>query len=492
MQIRNIFFCGLLCLMMLVPGDGMNDVALATTGNAGVYQKVTEMLENEPLLEGAVAGISVRSADTGELLYEYNGDIRLRPASNMKLLTAAVALSKLGPDYQFSTEVWADGEINGKTLYGNLYLRGKGDPTLLPEDLQTIAKDLKKSGIDTIAGNVVADESWYDDIRHSPDLIWSDEHTYYGAQVSALTVSPDKEFDAGTAVLTIAPGERIGDPAKITVFPYVRGYVTIVNKATTVSPDSSGEMKTTRKHGENTIIIEGTIPLQAKPEKEWISIWEPGKWTAHLFKKALQDEGVVVRGPVRTGVVPAGAKRLAVRKSMPLSELLKPFMMLSNNGHADILTKELGKTFCGEGSFEKGLQVLEEELKRYGLMPGEYLIRDGSGISHLTLLTANQVSNLLYLVQKEPWFPVFFASLPEAGNTERLGGGTMRHRFNGTPLAGQIRAKTGTLTTVTSISGYMATKTGKKLIFSILFNNLLNEEAGKNLEDEIIAILWEQ
>src|SRR5690606_3732177 len=117
MQIRNIFFCGLLCLMMLVPGDGMNDVALATTGNAGVYQKVTEMLENEPLLEGAVAGISVRSADTGELLYEYNGDIRLRPASNMKLLTAAVALSKLGPDYQFSTEVWADGEINGKTLY---------------------------------------------------------------------------------------------------------------------------------------------------------------------------------------------------------------------------------------------------------------------------------------------------------------------------------------------------------------------------------------
>lgn len=492
MRIRNAFVSVLLCFMMIVTAHGNNTVVFAKDGNVHIYKKVTDLLENDPLLKGAVAGVSVRSAETGEILYDYNGNIRLHPASNMKLLTAAVALSRLGPDYQFSTEVWTDGEKTGKTLKGNLYLKGKGDPTLLPEDLRTFARDLKKRGIEVIEGNLVADESWYDDIRHSPDLIWSDEETYYGAQVSALTISPDRDFDAGTVILYIAPGERIGEPAKINFFPDGSGYVQIVNKVTTVSPDSSGKIKTTRRHGENTIVAEGAIPLLSKPEKEQISIWEPGKWTLYLFKKALRDEGVLVRGDMQTGEVPAEAKRITVRLSMPLADLLKPFMMLSNNGHADILIKELGKTAAGEGSFEKGMQVLERELKRYGFMPGEYLIRDGSGISHLTLLTANQLSNFLYLVQQEPWFPAFFASLPEAGNKERLNGGTLRHRFVGTPLEGNIRAKTGTLTTVTSISGYLTTKTGKKLIFSILLNNLLDEEAGKNLEDRMITLLWDQ
>lgn len=455
------------------------------------YQKLTELLKKEKILDGAVAGMSIRSADTNELLYDYNGGIRLRPASNMKLLTAAAALSSLGHNHRFTTEVWIDKKIVGNILKGNVYLKGKGDPTLLKEDLDHLAKEIKNYGIEEIEGRVIGDDSWYDRVRLSPDLIWSDEETYYGAQVSALTISPDKDYDAGTVILELKPGKNIGDPAEITMLPK-SSRVTIENKAMTASPDSASMIEIKREHGKNMIKVEGLLPMDSKPKKKWVSVWEPGEWTAHLFKQALRQQGITVKEPSTLGITPKNAIKIADHVSMPLSELLKPFMKLSNNGHADVLVKEMGKVSLGEGSFEKGLEVLERELARYGIEPANHLIRDGSGISHLTMVTANDISSLLYQVQKEDWFNVFLDSLPIAGNEDRLDGGTLRSRLNGTPLAGKVRAKTGTLTSVTSISGYLTTETGKELIFSILLNNLLDEDEGKKLEDKIISILWNQ
>lgn len=481
----------LLVFIILFSMQGSSPRASVRDNTLPPFQKLTKLLENEKILDGAVAGVSVRSADTGELLYEYNGGIRLRPASNMKLLTAAAALSQLGENHRFATEVWIDGKREEKILKGNVYLKGKGDPTLLLEDLDHLAKEIKKHGIEKIEGRVIGDDSWYDGVRLSPDLIWSDEQTYYGAQVSALTISPDKDYDAGTVILELKPGEKIGDPVVISTFPKSR-YVTIKNSVTTATPESASEIDIKREHGENLIAVEGFLPLNSKPLKKWVSVWEPGEWTTRLFKQALQGQGITVKGPVSLGITPKSAVKIADHASMPLSELLKPFMKLSNNGHADVLVKEMGKVSLGEGSFKKGLEVLERALSQYGIEPTNHLIRDGSGISHLTLVTANELSDLLYHVQKEAWFHVFLESLPIAGDEERLGGGTLRNRLNGTPLAGRVRAKTGTLTSVTSISGYLQTKTDKELIFSILLNNLLDEEEGKKVEDKMISILWNQ
>src|SRR5699024_9944839 len=152
-------------------------------GQTDLTEKMDEVLLDERL-DGTVTGVSVRHADTGELLYSRDGDKRLRPASNMKLLTASTALEILGPNYQFETEVLTDEARLGVVMHGNLYLKGKGDPTLMKEDLDAFAKDLKDKGIQRIEGNIIGDDSWYDDVRLSQDLNWSDEPFYTGAQVS--------------------------------------------------------------------------------------------------------------------------------------------------------------------------------------------------------------------------------------------------------------------------------------------------------------------
>src|SRR5690625_4321156 len=152
---------------------------------------------NKPELEGAIVGLSLRDAETGSLLYEHLGETHMRPASNLKLLTAAAAFDVLAQDYEFTTSVLTDGDIKKGTLKGNLYIKGQGDPTLLRADLDRFASDLKEKGITKVTGDLIADDTWYDDVRYSQDLNWTDEFFYTGAQVSALTISPNDDYNTG-------------------------------------------------------------------------------------------------------------------------------------------------------------------------------------------------------------------------------------------------------------------------------------------------------
>lgn len=480
----------LIMLASLVPySKGSFAVANVTAGTWTL--QLDSLLKNEPELQGAIAGISIRNAADGKLIYNHQGDVRLRPASNMKLFTAAAALNVLGTDYTFPTEVYMDGSMKQKILKGNLYLKGKGDPTLMKADFGKMAMDVKKQGITRIAGNLIGDDSWYDDVRYSVDLPWSDETTYYGAQISALTASPTTDFDAGAVKVEIKPVDHIGNRPAVEITPNT-DYVKVINRALTVGKEEKKKITIERQHGKNTLVVDGTIPITTKNVTEWAAVWDTTRFALTLFKEALEEQGIKVEGKIKAGLVPDTATLIANHRSMPLSELVVPFMKLSNNTHAEILTKEMGKVVEGEGSWKKGLSVLKSELNRLGVNTDTMVLRDGSGISHVTSVQANQISQLLFAVQKETWFPAYLHSLPIAGEPEKMTGGSLRYRMKTEDLRGKVKAKTGTLSTVSSLSGYIDTKSGQRVIFSVLLNNLLDEDKGKIIEDKIVSIIANQ
>lgn len=446
-------------------------------------EKLNHLIENEPKLQGSIAGISIRHATTGDKIYDHMGDVRLRPASNMKLLTAAAALAVLGEDYKFSTEVLTDGSVSNNKLNGDLFLKGKGDPTLLPDDFDTFAKKVKENGIDVINGDIVGDDTWFDDVRLSPDVVWRDEHWYYGAQISALTASPDEDFDAGTVTVEVTPGDA-GEKPSVTIKPET-AYVDVSNNAKTVTAGTEEDLTFNRIHGKNTITIEGTIAAESDNVKEWMAVWEPTGYVLDLFRQSLEKQGITWTGEVKTGQAPEKTNVLYTHESMPLSGLLVPFMKLSNNTHAEMLVKEMGKVVHDEGSWEKGLEVVETEMQKLGLNTHTLTIRDGSGISHMNMIPANEISKLLHAVQEEPWFDTYLNALPESGASERMIGGTLRYRMDGQ----NVQAKTGTIDGVSALSGYVKTTQGEKLIFSIMQNNLLDEEDGPDIENEIVQII---
>ena len=456
--------------------------------SASLSGEIETIINSEPHLNGSIAGISIRNQKTGDIVYEHMSNIRLAPASNMKLFTAAAALNVLGEDYRFITEIYTDGQITKGTLKGNLYIKGNGDTSLLPEDLEKMAKELKDKGISSIEGDIIADDSWYDSIPYSIDLAWSDESSYYGAPISALTLSPTKEYDAGTILLEVEPSKNIGKKVEIKSSPKLTG-LTIINKAKTVSSDGENSLRITRKHHYKTIMIEGNLPINSAPKKEWISVDDPTSYVLDVFQQSLSKEGITWTGKGEKGKTPLLASLLTTHSSIPLSELLVPFMKLSNNTIAETLVKELGVVKKNEGSFKLGLEVLEKEISSYSIDTSHMLIRDGSGVSPIDLVTANDVSQFLFEVQREKWFPILYASLPISGEPERFIGGTLRNRLTGASTKGKVYAKTGTLSAVSSLSGYIETNNGNQYIFSILLNHLMDEEKGKIIEDKLVETL---
>ncbi|WP_053205797.1 D-alanyl-D-alanine carboxypeptidase/D-alanyl-D-alanine endopeptidase [Jiangella muralis] len=439
---------------------------------------------DDPRLDGGQASVVVRDAATGETLYEHDGDQRLMPASNEKLLTSAVALDVLGPDHTFATTVATAGQRTGPILRGDVYLRGTGDPTLLASDYADLAAQLAADGVRVVSGRVLADDTWFDDVRLGNDWMWDDEAYYYAAPVSALTVAPDTDYDAGSVIVNVDPGAAAGAPAVVTLTPHTDA-VTIVNEATTGTRNA---VSVEREHGTGRIVVSGTVAAGGSGASEWASVEEPTDYAADVFVKALAAEGVRVTGGIGRGVTPSGATVVAEHESMPLSELMVPFLKLSNNGHAEVLIKAMGREVSGAGTWSAGLAVLRAELADYGVDTATVANRDGSGLSRRNLIPAAELADLLVAAQDRPWFDAWYEALPIAGASDRMVGGTLRSRMAGTSAAGNVHAKTGSLTGASALSGYVDDADGRRLVFSIVFNDHLSSKPS-DLEDRIAVRL---
>lgn len=423
-----------------------------------------------PGLTGTDVALVVRAADTGEVLYRRGSERRQQPASNAKLVTSAAALEVLGPDYRFTTTVAASGRTAGPVLRGDLYLRGTGDPTMLASDYDALATQVAASGVRLVTGNLVADDTWFDGVRLASGWAWDDEPFYYNAQVSALTASPDTDFDAGSIIVTVAPGAAAGDPVRVTVAPPT-DHVRIAGTAVTGAPGSGSSITVDREHGTNTITVTGSMATNASPVNEFMAVWDATGYAAALFRAALTAHGVRVLGPTMRAATPAAPRTLAVRQSMPLRELLVPFMKLSNNMHAEILVKAMGRARGGAGSWDAGIAAMGSVLPGLGIDPTRMFLVDGSGLSRMDHISPDQVSALLLAARAKPWFPTWYAALPIAGNPDRMIGGTLRNRMRNTAAANNVHAKTGSFTGASALSGYVTATNGGQLVFSMITNN---------------------
>lgn len=474
---------GSLALIALVFGGA----APVDAQDRGALTTDLDTILSVPGLDGADVGLVVRTVG-GETVYSRDANRRQQPASNAKLVTSAAALDVLGPDYRFDTTVHTTGRRRGPLLLGDLYLRGTGDPTMLAADYDALARNVADSGVRIVQGGLFGDDTWFDDVRLGTSWAWDDEPYYYSAQVSALTAAPDTDYDAGSIIVRVAPGT--GGSAVVTTEPPT-DYVTIANTAVTGPAGSANTISVDRVHGANTFTVTGSIPAGGATTSEWMAVWEPTGYATALFRAALARHGVQVVGPTKTGAVPAGATIVATKQSMPLSALMVPFLKLSNNLHAEILVKAMGRATRGQGTWSAGLAAVSTVLPAYGVDPARLSLRDGSGLSRMDQIAPDQLASLLGAARSRPWFAAWYEALPIAGKADRMVGGTLRSRMRGTAAEGRVHAKTGSLTGVSSLSGYVTTADGQQWVFSMVTNNAIGVNL-KALEDTVTIRLAQE
>jgi D-alanyl-D-alanine carboxypeptidase/D-alanyl-D-alanine-endopeptidase (penicillin-binding protein 4) len=442
-----------------------------------------DRIVGDPSYSGAQVGLEVREAKSGKVLYAHNANKRLNPASNTKLLTSTAAMKTLGKGHRFATQVLSDGLPSGGTVHGNLYLKGGGDPTTLAKDYDELAKTVARRGVHKITGNLIADDSYFDSRRLGSFWTWDAEPYYYQAQISGLTAAPNTDYDSGTVMVKISPGEHPGDKATVSLQPKT-DYVTINNKATTGAKDSSDTSDAVRRHGNNTIDVTGSIPAGADTDTVWATVWGPTKYAAGLFRDALAKHDIKLDGKLRTGKTPSRARRLAVHRSMTLGKMLTPFLKLSNNMHAEHLTKTMGRKTRNEGTWPAGLAAIKKDARSFGVDTDKIRMVDGSGLSRGDQISPHQLTTVMRGVRDKPWFKTWYNALPIAGKSKRMVGGTLRYRMTGTAAAGNLHGKTGSLTGASGLSGYVTDSDGTKLVFSMLSNNYLVDSV-QSLEDAV-------
>lgn len=474
---------GLLALILLVFGSAAPVVAQ----DRGALTADLDALLRTTGLDGADVSLVVRTLD-GETVYSHESDQRQVPASNTKLATSVAAFDILGPDHKFETTVHTTGTRNGSVQDGDLYLKGTGDPTMLAADYNELAKVVANAGITTVTGKLVADDTWFDSVRLGTGWAWDDEPFSYSAQVSALTASPDTDYDAGAIIVRVAPGTD--GKAVVTTIPPT-DYVTIANTAVTGAAGSANTIGVTREHGSNTFTVTGSIPAGGAASSLYRSVWDPTGYAAALFRAALGRNGVQVAGATARGALPSGATKVATRQSMPLSQLAVPFLKLSNNLHAEILVKTMGRVASGRGTWSAGMTAVSGRLAAYGVDRTRLSLLDGSGLSRMDQISSDQLVTLLGAVKDQPWYPTWYEALPIAGKTDRLVGGSLRTRMVGTAAEGKVHAKTGSMTGVSSLSGYVTTADGQLWVFSMITNNSIGVNL-KALEDAVAIRLAQE
>jgi len=421
----------------------------------------------------------------GRVLYGRNQDRLFIPASNTKLVVSAVASALLPPDWKVKTSLYGGPVVNG-VLQGDLVLYGRGDPTIdrrcyatdttlagvCDTDpfarLRQLVDTLRAKGVRAVTGDVVGDGSYFETTLVHPNWESFDLNWWYAAPVSGLGFHDNSvDFDWG-------PGPAPGTPAVITMDPNL-GDVAFENRTVTVAPGGESDIgdRFFRHPGTLQIWAEGTVALDNPPHTESFALPDPSLYAARALRQVLAEAGISVVGATRSttdSTAYAALRRtapLAEASSRPLRDWIFPILNTSQNWFAEMLLKQLGRQFGKAGSWPEGLEVERRFLiDSVKVDSTQFSLSDGSGLSSSNLISPLGLTQLLRYMRRHPRYATFAAGLPQAGLV-----GSLRNRFLGTPLAGRVRAKTGSISRVMTLTGYIELDRGRTLTFSVLANH---------------------
>lgn len=491
----------------------------------------------QPRFASATWGVKIVSLDRGKTIFEHNPQKYFNPASNAKLYTAALALERLGADYRIKTSLYSTSrpEASG-TLKGDLIVYGRGDPTMAArlnagdyfKGLEPLVTQLVNAGVRRIDGDLVGDESYFAGPPFGSGWEWDDLQAYYGAETSALTVD-DNSLD-----VFVKPAERVGMPCRITTGPPT-SFVTFINRTQTAAKGAETRIVVYRPVGENIIYVSGRLAIDsANGYYSAVAVHNPAGLFVTLLKDALAQRGITITGRARVidwkyrEVTPLGFGKLIELgsvESMPLGDIVRETLKPSQNLYAQLLLLQVGESSrvsespgttsgnsSAEGSTrataasssdqssrqsspqsaseprtgsseESGVELLNDFLNRIGVEKGSVLLEEGSGLSRRDVITPEATVALLAYMSKSRWAEAYRNALPIAGVD-----GTLQNRMKGTAAAGKVRAKTGSLRYVYTLSGYVTTAAGERLAFSIMLNNYNAERSASTATGRTISI----
>lgn len=455
----------LFAVMLVFPAS-----AQPPTSAAELKQKLYQAVRSRPGLEEADIGIYIKVVKTGRVLYNQNGNEPMIPASNLKLVTTAVALDLLGEDYRFETRVIGPKPDAQGVIQGDLILRGTGDPTFCypynqpcTEPFSFFVRELKKLGVKAVNGDVIADDSAFD--REFLGRGWFDRYLLdsYAAPVGALSLN------ANLVQLNISNKGISTDPS-----------TTSLSFNSKLRP-GGGSVWVDRKRGEDRITVEGDAGGGVQRS---LTIHNPTRFTGGAFLKMLEKGGIDVRGKLK--LLPEGERPplsgltvFAQFRSPPLIKLVRQTNRESDNLFAQHIFKAAGRQLTGFGTAESGEAAVKQFLEQRGMDARGLKMYDGSGLSELDRISPRQLVDVLCAMWEHPLGQEYIDSLPAGGE------GTLRYRLNGMV----VRAKTGTLKGHSGLSGYVVSSYGQTIAFSVLVNHIEGTWNAIELEDHVVKIL---
>ncbi len=456
-------------------------LASAATFEKGVaifQKKIRQTLSNSCLRKNNF-GIKIYSLDRGEALIEMRENKLFIPASNLKILTTAVALQTLGPNYRFTTRLFTDGNLKDGVLNGNLYIKGYGDPKFVTEQMWLLVNELKKLPLQNINGDIIGDDSFFDHQKRIKAWTKNPGAQAYEAPLGALS------FNFNTVQVYVSPGPKVGSRPEIIIEPDTE-YTTLSNQARTLKSGTRNRLIVNRldRNGFDEITVTGGIELGQARAQYFLNITDPTQYTLSALKQYLGHAGIQFQGEMKKGLVPETAVELLTHESEPLMLALQGLNKFSNNFVAEQILKTIGAEKYGPpGTTLKGLQVIDDYLVGLGYSSEQYNVLDGSGLSRQNRLSPQLIIDILRHVHNDLGvYPEFVSALGVMGVD-----GNVKNRMRGVKSSGRARVKTGTLNFVSALSGYFQSRDGETFAFSILMNSLKCSNGRiKRLQDQII------